>query len=102
MGSHRTVAASMTVVVLLVAATAATSETGKVKQVPERFGKAWTFTYRTSRRGVWESGPPPTRMMWQHVLDVLERRYRLRHGVSDVEVAEVRRILARMPKDEEE
>jgi hypothetical protein len=68
----------------------------------ERFAKKWTFTFRGSRRGVWEPGPPPTRSMWEHVLDVLERRYRLRHGVSDVEVAEVRRILARMPNDEEE
>ncbi len=68
----------------------------------ERFGKVWRFTYRTSRRGAWEPGPPPTRAMWEHVLDVLERRYRLRHGVSDAEVAEVKRILARLPKADEE
>jgi hypothetical protein len=68
----------------------------------ERFGKAWRFGYRTSRRGVWEPGPPPTRAMWEHVLDVLERRYRLRHGVSDLEVAEVKRILAALPKSDED
>jgi hypothetical protein len=68
----------------------------------ERFAKAWHFSYRTSRRGVWEPGPPPTRCMWEHVLDVLERRYRLRHGVSDEEVAEVKRILAKLPRADEE
>jgi len=64
----------------------------------ERFSKKWTFTFRTSRRGVWEPGPPPTRAMWEHVLNMLERRYRLRHGVSDDDVTEVKRILAKMPK----
>jgi hypothetical protein len=68
----------------------------------ERFAKQWRFTYRTARRGVWEPGPPPTRAMWEHVLDVVERRYRLRHGVSDAEVAEVRRIIARLPRADEE
>jgi hypothetical protein len=69
----------------------------------ERFSKEWRFTYRTARRGgAWEPGPPPTRAMWLHVLDVLERRYRLRRGVSDADVAEVKRTLARMPRDDEE
>jgi hypothetical protein len=68
----------------------------------ERFGKTWRFSYRATRRGVWEPGPAPTRAMWKHVLDVLERRYRLRHGVSDAEVEEVVRLLAAMPVDEEE
>jgi hypothetical protein len=68
----------------------------------ERFGKAWQFTYRSHRRGIWEEGPPPTPAMWEHVLDVLMRRYRLRHGVTDIEVAEVRRILAKLPKPDEE
>jgi hypothetical protein len=68
----------------------------------ERFAKAWRFSYRNSRRGIWQEGPPATRAMWQHVLDVLERRYRLRHGVSDDEVAEVKRILAKLPRADEE
>ena len=38
----------------------------------------------------------------EHILDVLERRFRLRHGVTDVEVAELKRILAKMPKADEE
>jgi hypothetical protein len=68
----------------------------------ERFAKTWQFTYRTSRRGVWEEGPPPTRMMWEHVLDVLERRYRLRRGVSETDIVEVKRIMAKLPPADEE
>lgn len=68
----------------------------------ERFAKAWRFTYRTSRRGVWEDGPPATRAMWEHVLDVLERRYRLRRGVTEADVVEVKRILAKLPESDEE
>jgi hypothetical protein len=68
----------------------------------QRFSKKWTFTFRTHRRGTWEPGPPPTRAMWEHVLNMLERRYRLRHGVSDDDIAEVKRILAKMPKSEDE
>jgi hypothetical protein len=68
----------------------------------ERFAKAWQFTYRTGRRGVWESGPPASRAMWAHVLDVLERRYRLRHGVTDSDIAEVKRIMAKLPPADEE
>lgn len=68
----------------------------------ERFAKSWRFTFRTHRRGVWEPGPPPTRAMWEHVLDVMERRYRLRRGVSDADVAEVKRILAKLPPADEE
>jgi hypothetical protein len=40
--------------------------------------------------------------MWEHVLDVLQRRYRLRRGVTDADSAEVRRILAKLPKADEE
>ena len=35
--------------------------------------------------------------MWEHVLDVLERYYRRRHGVTDDDVAQVKRILASLP-----
>ena len=71
----------------------------------ERLASGWRFAYRSQRRGVWAPGPPPTRAMWEHVLDTLERRYRRRAGVSEAELVEVRRILAKMPKtdaDEEE
>jgi hypothetical protein len=83
--------------------TDADPETGERRWVrAERFGKAWQFRFRSARRGVWEPGPPATRGMWEHVLDVLERRYRLRHGVSDDDVAEVKRILAKLPQADEE
>jgi hypothetical protein len=68
----------------------------------ERFAREWRFTYRTQRRGVWAPGPPPTRPMWEHVLDALERRYRRREGVTDADLAQVRRILVTLPPDEEE
>ena len=40
--------------------------------------------------------------MWEHVLDVMERRYRLRRGVSDADITEVKRILAKLPPADEE
>ena len=68
----------------------------------ERFAREWRFTYRSQRRGVWTPGPPPTRVMWEHVLDALERRYRRREGVTDADLAQVKNILARLPKPDEE
>lgn len=76
--------------------------TGKCRWVrAERFSKKWTFAFRSQRRGVWEPGLP-TRAMWEHVLNMLERRYRLRRGVSDEDVGEVKKILAKVPKSDEE
>jgi hypothetical protein len=66
------------------------------------FAKEWRFTYRAERRGVWEPGPPPTRAMWEHVLDALERRYRRREGVTEADIAAMKRVVARLPKHEEE
>jgi hypothetical protein len=78
-------------------------ETGERRWVrAERFAKKWAFSYRTARRGVWEEGPPPTRPIWEHMLDVLERRYRLRRGVTDEDVTEVKRILKALPKADED
>jgi hypothetical protein len=78
----------------------ATSERRWVRA--ERFAKKWTFSFRTCRRGVWESGPQPTRTMWEQVLSALERRYRLRHGVTDADIVEVKRIIAKLPPPDEE
>jgi len=64
----------------------------------ERFARQWRFTYRSQRRGVWTPGPAPTRAMWEHVLAVLERSYRRRHGVSDDDIAQVKRILSVLPE----
>jgi hypothetical protein len=70
----------------------------------ERFAREWRFSFRDRRRSEWVRGLAPTRAMWEHVLDALERRYRRREGVSDADVAQVRRIIAglREPPDEEE
>jgi hypothetical protein len=68
----------------------------------ERFAREWRFTYRAERRGVWAPGPPPTRGMWEHVLDALERRYRRREGVTEADIADVKRVLARLPRADEE
>ena len=65
----------------------------------ERFARAWNFSARARRRSEWVRGLEPTRAMWEHVLDALERRYRRREGVTDADVAEVRRILAKLPRD---
>ena len=68
----------------------------------ERFARDWRFTYRSERRGVWAPGPPPTRAMWEHILDALERRYRRREGVTEADLTQVKRVLAQMPKADEE
>ncbi len=67
----------------------------------EKYAKRWTFSFRAVRRSVWEP-LPPTRAMWEHVLDALERRYRRREGVTDADLADARRELAKFPPDEEE
>ena len=71
----------------------------------ERFARAWQFSFRVRRRSEWVRGLAPTRVMWEHVLDALERRYRRREGVTDADLDQVRRILASLPPspdDEEE
>jgi hypothetical protein len=60
----------------------------------ERFAGEWTFKWKLQRRGEWTRGLQPTHEMWEHVLNSLERRYRRREGVSDEDVAQVKRILA--------
>jgi len=71
----------------------------------EKFARVWQFSFRVRRRSEWVRGLAPTRGMWEHVLDALERRYRRREGVTDADLTEVRRILASLPPhtdDEEE
>jgi hypothetical protein len=70
----------------------------------DRFGGVWRFRWKLQRRGEWNRGLSPTRAMWEHVLDSLQRRYRRREGVSDEDVEQVERILKewREPVDEEE
>jgi hypothetical protein len=63
----------------------------------ERFAGEWSFKWKLRRRGEWTRGLEPTRAMWEHVLDSLQRRYRRREGVSDEDVAQVERILRELP-----
>jgi len=59
----------------------------------EKFAGEWRFRWKLQRRGPWNRGLQPTRVMWQHVLDSLRRRYRRREGVDDADVEQVERIL---------
>ena len=68
----------------------------------ERFAGVWGFKWKLQRRGDWTKGLEPTRAMWEHVLDSLQRRYRRREGVTEADLAAVKRILAQMPKPDEE
>ncbi len=59
----------------------------------ERFAGVWSFKWKLQRRGDWTKGLQPTKAMWEHILDSLERRYRRREGVTDEDLKQVRRIL---------
>jgi hypothetical protein len=59
----------------------------------EKFARQWHFKWKPQRRGEWTPGLEPTRAMWEHVLDSLQRRYRRREGVSDEDIQQVERIL---------
>lgn len=68
----------------------------------ERFAGVWSFKYKFQRRGEWTTGLEPTREIWEHVLDALQRRYRRREGVSDEDVEQVEKILKKLPPADEE
>jgi hypothetical protein len=69
-------------------------ETGQKRYLAaERFANVWSFRWKLQRRGEWTRGLEPTRAMWEHILDGLERRYRRREGVSDEDITQVKRIL---------
>jgi hypothetical protein len=67
----------------------------------ERFAGVWRFKWKLQRRGEWTRGLAPTRAMWEHVLDALQRRYRRREGVTDEDVEQVERVLKdwKAPRD---
>ena len=60
---------------------------------PSSFAGVWSFKWKLQRRGDWTKGLQPTRAMWEHVLDALQRRYRRREGVTDEDLTQVERIL---------
>ncbi len=80
--------------------TDADPDTGEKRYVRvEKFARAWRFQVRFRRRTEWDRTVVPTRDMWETLLDALERRYRRREGVSDEDLAAVRKILGGMKKD---
>ncbi len=60
----------------------------------ERFAGEWKFQCKSERRGAWEGEMKPTRDIWEHVLDSLQRRYWRREGVDDDDLKQVTKILA--------
>ncbi len=61
----------------------------------ERFAGEWHFRWRSARRTPWNKDLQPTLAMWEHVLDRLKRRYRRREGVSDEDIEQAEKIVAR-------
>jgi hypothetical protein len=69
-------------------------ETGKRRFLSaERFAGVWKFKSKLQRRGDWTQGLQPTKAMWEHIFDGLQRRYRRREGVTDEDLTQVERIL---------
>jgi hypothetical protein len=69
-------------------------ETGKRRFLSaNKFAGEWSFKWKLQRRGDWTKGLVPTRAMWEHVLDSLQRRYQRREGVSDEDITQVERVL---------
>jgi hypothetical protein len=67
----------------------------------ERFAGEWNFRWKLTKRGPWTRGLAPTRAMWEHILDSLERRYRRREGVEDEDIEQVQKILSEVIRVEE-
>jgi hypothetical protein len=77
--------------------------TGEKRYVTvEKFARKWRFMVRFRRRTDWQPVESPSRDMWEVLLDALERRYRRREGVSDEDLAHVRKQIALLPPVEEE
>ena len=73
-------------------------ETGQKRFLcAERFAGVWRFKWKLQRRGEWTKGLEPTRAMWDHILDSLQRRYRRREGVTDEDILQVERIIRALP-----
>jgi len=67
----------------------------------ERFAGVWAFKWKLQRRGDWTKNLLPTRAMWEHVLDTLERRYWRRDGVELADIEQVKTILAEVVRKED-
>ena len=62
----------------------------------DRFAHKWRFRVRARRREPW-TVVTPTPAMWAELLDALERRLPRREGVTEADVAAVRRMLGDGP-----
>jgi hypothetical protein len=67
----------------------------------EKFARRWRFKVRHHRRAAWDRNIVVSRGMWETLLDALERRYRRREGVSDEDIADVKKVLAGLPEAEQ-
>ena len=77
-------------------------ETGEKRHVcAEKFARQWRFKVRFKRRTEWDRSVVPTREMWETLLEAMERRYRRREGVSDEDLAAVRKVIAGFPEEPE-
>ncbi|MFO0936913.1 MAG: hypothetical protein U0798_10410 [Gemmataceae bacterium] len=72
-------------------------ETGERRFVSaEKFARTWQFHVRFRRREDWKRIEPPTREMWETLLDAMERRYQRREGIDDADLAAVRKIVSQI------
>jgi hypothetical protein len=67
----------------------------------EHFAGEWTFKWKHQRRDNWTRVRNPTRGMWEHVLESLERRLPRREGVEQEDIDAVQRILKEVIRIEE-
>jgi hypothetical protein len=67
----------------------------------EKFARRWRFKVRVRRRTEWDRSVTVTRDMWETLLDALERRYPRREGVTDEDLAAVRKVIAGLPPEDE-
>jgi hypothetical protein len=58
-----------------------------------KFAGRWQFKVRHKRREDWATPAMLTRAMWEELLDGLERRLPRREGVTEADVAAVKKIL---------
>ncbi|CAN5416742.1 hypothetical protein BH11PLA2_BH11PLA2_27450 [soil metagenome] len=64
----------------------------------DRFAGKWRFRVRAKRRDDWKTKTALTLDLWESLLESLERRSQRREGVSDEDVAAVKRIISQWPQ----
>ncbi len=74
--------------------------TGEKRYVSaEKFARKWQFKVRFKRRENWTKHVTLTKAMWEELLDAIERRHQRREGISDEDLADVRRIVNEWPEE---